>query len=363
MTSRCRWSLSLLVLLATAGRAPAAGPPTTQPFTYRNPLPFGYDQGQTARRTEVRDPCILRDGDTYYLVFTMWPFSNREEKHLAEPNDGGSPGIALYASKDLKDWRFQNWVVKAADLPADCPYKDRFWAPELHKINGKFYVIFTADNWQEKRFNPAGTWGAAGYTFVGVADRVTGPYGHVCYLPGGACDTTLFGDVDGQTYAVSPRYDVHVRRVDLTHMDQGRLAFDGPDQVAVRCKNDDVGLPTSPAYLEGPWVERIGRRYCLFYAEIYKDKAHPELLGYRTNVAYADGMAGPWRKDPRGAVFFGGHLSVFDGPGDRKWFAYRWEKTDARRGGLCVDPFDLDADGRVRAAETIGVTVTVPADR
>jgi len=102
-----------------------------------NPLPFSYAEGQTAPRREVRDPCIIRVADTYYLTFTMWTFRNREEKSLDEPNQGGSPGIALYASKDLKTWAFSSWLVKASELPEDCPYKNRFWAPEIHNINGK----------------------------------------------------------------------------------------------------------------------------------------------------------------------------------------------------------------------------------
>src|SRR4051794_34948181 len=62
--------LYLHVRPARAGSAPLSSP--------ANPNDFLYDHGQTAPRPEVRDPCILRDGDTYYLVFTMWPFSNRE---------------------------------------------------------------------------------------------------------------------------------------------------------------------------------------------------------------------------------------------------------------------------------------------
>ena len=59
-----------------------------------DPLPFQYTESQTVPRTEVRDPCIIREGDTYHLVFTMWPFGNREEKRLDRTNQGGSPGIA-----------------------------------------------------------------------------------------------------------------------------------------------------------------------------------------------------------------------------------------------------------------------------
>ena len=338
-----------------AQTAAVADPTITSPaFTWSNPLPLRYVEGQSAPRTEIRDPCIIRDGDTYFLTFTMWPFRNREERFLKEPNQGGSPGIALYSSRDLKDWKFQNWLVKSAELPEDCPYKNRFWAPEIHRINGKFYLIFTADNWIDGKYNKPGHWGSAGYCFIGVADKVTGPYEHITYVEGGTCDMTLFGDSDREIYAIKPKGDIFVQKMDLDGIGQGRIQFVGPEKKVVACKNDDIGVATSPEYLEGPWMEKNGDQYCLFYAEIYKDKACPDFLGYRTGVAYADNIAGPYKKDPRGQVFFGGHLAVFDGPDRRKWFSYRWEKDDSARGLLCIDPFEIDGHGKVQARETRG---------
>ncbi len=347
-----------LAACVIAGRADAdgrAGPlsPETAPAAAMNPLEFRYEEGQAAPRQEVRDPCIVREGDTYYLTFTMWPFRNREEQHLAEPNQGGSPGIALYASKDLKTWTFSNWLVKSADLAEDCPYRNRFWAPEIHKINGRFYLIFTADNWTRKAYNPAGTWGSAGYAFIGVSDAVTGPYEHVTYVEGGTCDMTLFGDSDGQVYAVKPKSDVYIQKIDLSGLARNTVAWAGKEERVVACKNADIDVPATPDYLEGPWLERIGGTYCLFYAETYTDAAYPDFLGYRTNVAYADCVQGPWRKDPRGQVFFGGHVTVFDGPDARKWFAYRWEQDNRARGRLCVDPLTIDEHGKVQARETL----------
>jgi len=319
-------------------------------FAWENPLPFQYVEGQTAPRREVRDPCILREGGKYYLTFTMFPFANREENRLALPDQGGSPGIVLYSSADLRDWAFENWPVKASELPENCPYKNRFWAPEIHRIGGKFYLVFTADNWIKGEYNPPGTWGTAGYAFIGVADKVTGPYEHITYVDGGTCDMTLFGDTDGQVYAIKPKCDVFIQKIDLSRLAEGVVRFMGPETRAIACPNDDIGLPTSPEYLEGPWMERIGGRYYLFYAEIYKNKDYPDLLGYRTGVAYADRVAGPYKKDSRGQVFFGGHLAVFDGPDGGKWFSYRWEKDSHNRGLLCIDPFTTDAQGKVQAS-------------
>ena len=312
---------------------------SAEEFAVQHPLPFSYAEGQTESRTEVRDPCIVRDGERYYLVFTMWPFRNREEERLNEPNQGGSPGIAMYSSADLKDWRFENWLVKADELPEDCPYKNRFWAPEIHKIGGKFYFVFTADNWIRGDYNAPGTWGTAGYAFIGVAENITGPYEHITWVEGGPCDMSLFGDENGKIYAVSPKYHVYVREIDLSRLAEGKIAWVGEEVLAVKCENEDAGLSDDPDYLEGPWMEKIGETYCLFHAAIYKYPEQNRRHEYWTQAAYADHPLGPWRKDPRVKIFQGGHLAVFDGPDGEKWFSYRHEAGVAEmQGKLCAEP-------------------------
>lgn len=317
-------------------------------FQWNNPLDFEYIEGQTARRTEVRDPCIIHEGDRYYMVFTMWPFRNREENLLQEPNQGGSPGIALYSSPDLKTWKFENWLVKADELSEDCPYKNRFWAPEIHKIGGKFYLVFTSDNWMKGEYNKPGKWGTAGYAFIGVSDKVTGPYEHITWIEGGPCDMSLFGDDDGKIYAVSPKYNVYVRQIDLSGLPQGKTAWVGEEILAVSCKNDDVALEDSPDYLEGPWMEKINNRYYLFHAAIYKYPGQNKAHEYWTQVAYADNPMGPWKKAANPRIFKGGHLVVFDGPDARKWYCYRHENgVQGVHGRPCIDPIEWNKEGTV----------------
>ena len=345
----CTLALLTGLVMATPDRFAVAGeteinearhPQVTTPgevVSIPYPLPFTYAEGQAQPQSELRDPCIIREGDTYYLVFTMYPFRSREELRLHEPNQGGSPGIALYSSCDLKSWKFENWLVKSADLPETCPYKNRFWAPEIHKIAGRFYLIFTADNWLQNEYNPAGRWGTAGWAFVGIADKITGPYERITWLQGAGCDTTLFGDSDGKTYAFIPRGNIDVQEVDLLEM-----KLIGKPQRIVNADNADIGIAAKPEYLEGPWAEKIGAKYELFYAAIHRDKSLPDWLGYWTGVATADHPLGPWKKDPRGRVMLGGHLAVFDGPDNRKWFSYRGESQDAAHGRLCVAPVNLE---------------------
>lgn len=51
-------------------------------------------------------------------------------------------------------------------------------------------------------------------------------------------------------------------------------------------------------------------------------------LGYHTGVAIADNVTGPLRKDSRGRIFEGGHLTVFNGPDGGTWFSYRDESRN-----------------------------------
>lgn len=72
------------------------------------------------------DPWVTRNGDYYYLTFT------------------NSDNITLYRSLSLTDWN----DAEAKTLfvpPTGQDYSTDLWAPEIHQIDGKWYVIFTAD--------------------------------------------------------------------------------------------------------------------------------------------------------------------------------------------------------------------------
>ncbi len=166
------------------------------------------------------------------------------------------------------------------------------------------------------------------------------------------------GDSDGRTYALIPRGNIDVQEIDLRDLAHGEAKLPGRPHRIVTADNRDIGVAAKPDYLEGPWVEKIGAKYCLFYAEIHRDKNFPDWLGYWTGMAYADHPFGPWTKDPRGRVFAGGHLAVFDGPDGRKWFAYRGESGNRAHGLLCADPFDVEAGGTIKTtAPTLGEQV------
>ncbi|MES2474426.1 MAG: family 43 glycosylhydrolase [Verrucomicrobiota bacterium] len=308
-----------------------------------NPVDFSYpyDDGTGERRiSELRDPAVIKVGDTWYLTHTHFPFTHSDSRDATKPDFNSSPGIPLWSSKDLKQWKFEKWLVKSSELPDDCPYKHRFWAPEIHRIGGKFHLVFTADNWLKDEPNKGGKIGAY-VAFVGVADHVTGPYEKIRWLEGAGCDTTLFEDTDGKTYAIMPFGDQFIQEVDLEQM---KLV--GDRTRIVSRDNTDVGTQTSPDYLEGPWMIQRNGKYILFTAAPYKKKVGELEIGYWTGAAVADRVLGPYQKLPQ--VFPGGHVSVFDGPDGDAWLSYRGEAGGIAAGRLNLQPIPFASDGSVK---------------
>lgn len=338
--------VSILLVCLTLHTSSAAD------FEYSNPLPFQYTEGQSEPRTELRDPAIIREGNLYYLTFTAYPFTHSTSRDPGKPDYNSSPGITLYSSSDLKNWKFEKWLVKSSELPDDCPYKHRFWAPEIHKINGRFYLVFTADNWIKDEYNKGGKIGAY-VAFVGVSERVDGPYEHITWLKGAGCDTTLFGDDDGKTYAIMPFGNEYIQEVDLNGIEKGDIKLTGERKMIVARDNRDVGKQTSPDYMEGPWMIKHGGKYILFTASPYREpkdgkqaSTPPDLkYGYWVGTAVADNIRGPYRKQPQ--VFPGGHIAVFHGPDGKEWFSYRGESGGKGHGKLCIIPIDIDVKGEV----------------
>ena len=99
----------------------------------------------------IRDPFIVADKktQTYYLYC-----SSTVEK------DGKSlGGVAVYTSKDLKDWTEKKQVFV---VPEDNWATGTVWAPEVHYYKGKYYLFATLNGrieWKKSKDGwPAFSW-------------------------------------------------------------------------------------------------------------------------------------------------------------------------------------------------------------
>jgi len=107
----------LLLLAATAACAQtrnATAPAAPAAATFTNPLlPSGPD------------PWVVRDGPSYYYMHTM---GNR---------------IALWRTPDITDLAHAEQRIVWTP-PATGPNAHSIWAPELHRIGGKWYIYYSA---------------------------------------------------------------------------------------------------------------------------------------------------------------------------------------------------------------------------
>ncbi|MEI7422938.1 MAG: family 43 glycosylhydrolase [Prolixibacteraceae bacterium] len=309
-------------------------------FEWQNPIHFDAAAGIYGDR--LRDPHIIRVGDTYYLTHSMTPVAGINYYDPYISHEGSSPGVRLYSTKDFKTWKAESWIINGDKLPADCPYRHQHFAPEINQIGGKFYVVVYSGNW--KLHQPIDC-------YIGVADKVTGPYEHITRLKGAGCDVTLTEDDQGKVFAFMIGNGIRVQEVDLSGIERGDIKLVGLVKTAVDITYVKSGL-WHDSWTEGPWVKRRNGKYYLFYAVHIPGKDSTQAFQYWMAVSYADHPMGPWTQDPLAGIFWGGHGAVFDGPDGRWWYSYKNEKFAAQgEDFLCIDPVNFLPDGRIGYSE------------
>jgi len=118
-------------------------------LSYRNPI-------DSPAIGSIRDCQVLVCDGRYYLTGTCPPYWQ-----------GPNPGVKLYSSDDLLDWQFERLLLARDATDPRAWYRDRFWAPELHAWEGRFYLTFNCRNDETHFPHSCG---------LAVADEVLGPY-------------------------------------------------------------------------------------------------------------------------------------------------------------------------------------------
>lgn len=304
----------------------------------------------------MRDPHILPDQGRYYVVGTSAPFWPADPR----PN----PGVKLYSSDNLSDWEYEGLLIDASQLAEDVWYKDRFWAPELHRIGGRYYLTFNSRNQsrEHKHHHACG---------VAVAGEVTGPYTVLTHKKpltpwkSTTNDLTLYEDDDGKVYALFNGRKGRIHRIWTAEVDMENMRLVEDPVELIR---HDPGTWEDKG-IEGAYVVKKEGVYYLFYSSW----THGYAVGYATS----SNIRGPWkrseanplfgaRKDGRG-IRYGkiiddpdfpysavGHNSVFRGPDGRYWTSCHAYLTGWKQGvmggkekvAMVIDPIAFK-DGRI----------------
>lgn len=225
----------------------------------KNAAPAAEDT--TLAKVPFGDPFIMLDEGTYYAYGT-----------------NHSDGIEVYVSDDLMHWKHPEGIADGLALNKNDVWGDNsFWAPEVYKVNCKYYMYFTAQQ----------------HISVATSDSPLGPFTQEVQKPmieNEECiDNSLFIDSNGKPYIYFDRFNdglnIWVAELEdnLTDIKPGTMT---------KCIN--VSAPWEdiwPRVNEGPFVLRHNGTYYMTYsANSY------ESPDYAIGVATAQSPAGPWTK-------------------------------------------------------------------
>ena len=204
---------------------------------------------------------------------------------------GAVNGIEVWTSRDLMSWeRAQGGAREGLALHRSDVWGEKwFWAPEVYRLNGRFYMYFSAEE----------------HICVAVSDSPLGPFVQQEKKPMIAdekcIDNTLFIDDDGRAYMYFDRFN------------------DGLNIWVVEMEDDYVTMKKETMrpciHVSQPWeevwprvnegcfvIERNGTYYMVYSANSY------ESPSYGIGCATAGSPLGPWTKY--------GHNPLLQNPGE-----------------------------------------------
>ena len=258
-----------------------------------------------ARRVKVSqlalaDPYILLDGGTYYAYGTHSP-----------------RGIEVYSSPDLKVWHYCGLAYDKRDGDG----RHHFWAPEVYKVEGPFYMYYTADE----------------RLYVARSSSPLGPFRQISCGPllrEGSIDASLFVDDDGTPYLTFVRFgggnSVWLAELndDLCSLKKGTLRHCLSQSQAWEKDDKFPHIRVN----EGPFlIKHAGKYYLTYSANDFRSQR------YGVGVAIADSLTAEWHKVDYNPVLQGikglvgtGHHSFFRTKRGRLMMAFHTHQSTSQ---------------------------------
>jgi arabinan endo-1,5-alpha-L-arabinosidase len=236
----------------------------------------------------VHDPCLIKEGGTYYLYGTSMP---------------ASPGITLHTSPDLVHWTSSGAIINAIPpwAVALVPGTQGMWAPDVSRFGGGYRLYYAVSTFGSNR------------SVIGLATNTTldpaapayrwQDHGLVLMSHEGddfnAIDPNHFVDLRGRSWLIYGSFwgGIHMRRLDST---TGKLAAREPRVYPLARRPEPTGAPDP---IEGAFM--FGRRgyYYLFASYDYCCKGARST--YYTAYGRCREVTGPFVGRDGGAMLEG----------------------------------------------------------
>lgn len=252
------------------------------------------------------DPSVTRVGNDFYLVNSTFSYF---------------PGIPVFHSKDLKNWKQIGNVI---DRPTQMNFMGDgvsrgLFAPSIIHHEGIYYLTCTLI---DRKGN-----------FVITSKNPAGPWSDPTWLPEvKGIDPSLFFDNNGKCYIVynsdppenRSLYSGH-RTIRAYEFDYKHLKVVGNEKILV---NGGVDISKKPEWIEGPHIFKRNNWYYLCAAEggtsvnhsqviLRSEKPMGPYIPYENNPILTQRHLDPNRKNP---ITSAGHAELVEGP-DGKTYA------------------------------------------
>lgn len=241
----------------------------------------------------IRDPYILPDGGRYYLYGTRGSELSRR-----------CTGLDVYESTDLQNW---STPAEAFHRP-DGFWSDRdYWAPEVHKYRGRYYLFVSFKSETRRRG-----------TQILAADSPSGPFR---VYSDGPVTPAAWECLDGTLYVDEHRVPYLVFCHEWVQTGNGEMC-------AMRLSDDLSGAAEPPVVLfrasDPPWAVKNSRKPVTDGPFLYRTESGRLLMlwsgfgktGYVEAVSHSgnSGLLGPWIHSEKLLMENdGGHGMVFRG--------------------------------------------------
>lgn len=273
--------------------------------TYQNPV-----------FVNTPDPFVLKSDGVYYLYGTNHP----------------SSGFEVFTSTDLVNWKSAGMCAEKGEILGN----DWFWAPEVYEMDGKFYMLYTAEE----------------HLAVAVADSPTGPFkktsDEFIISEYRAIDGNILFDDDGNKYLYFSK---------LTDSDGQQLWGCRMSRDLTSIDKSTLTHLTSPEGWEGntnegPFMIKHNGTYYLTYTG-----SGYEEITYSVAYATSDSPLGKFTKYEHSPILSmsdkirgtGHHCFVMSPDGSEMFIVYHchYSETQVHPRKLCIDrvKFVPSADG------------------
>lgn len=190
------------------------------------------------------DPSICRVGEDYYIAVSTFEWF---------------PGVRIFHSKDLKNWRLASRPLNRLSQlnMLGNPDSGGIWAPHLSYADGKFWLIYTDVKVTEGRWKDC-------HNYLVTCETIDGEWSDPIYLNSSGFDPSLFHDDDGKKYLVNMYWDHRVGN----HNFYGIVLQEySPVEQKLVGKKEIIYKGTDLKLTEGPHLYKFNGYYYLLTAE------------------------------------------------------------------------------------------------